>query len=472
MMGPLLRRKKIVSVPLGSTGDGFFFGAPPPSSGTPTRASVPRGEAEKAGRTRKNSLIGNVIRRKQVSLDLYAPEQADFFGVLVEEKPKVLDTAPDEAIGPATVPLAGEETEDEKPELTEEVKLFIPLRFSPPIKLPGDRHGAHGAAPIASVGPVDYAVRDAFERQCGHNQQLKRQIDMLTDRLEGETDQEQEKLLEDIQATRLNVELDTLELKNKLFGEKKELPKEEVSTEAAAGVVEEDFDDSGIIRATKIDYIWTGILLCIMIAFTGAVVGWETHLDESSSTFGPVGLACATPCAGDLESQDYFNGHSHFETGQFIQLTMQMDPYPNVEAKARVEIVGHDTGHVKAEVFFGPPLDEDPATFVEKIAVDFDDPHEEHIINVYSTNSTVKLTYKLHASTLTHMAKHSELIAALIMIFVYIFILLEVIHRTLVAIFGSLVALLFFFIIHEVRPHETRVVNHWCNNRPLTFPRI
>jgi hypothetical protein len=89
MMGPLLRRKKIVSVPLGSTGDGFFFGAPPPSSGTPTRASVPRGEAEKAGRTRKNSLIGNVIRRKQVSLDLYAPEQAEFFGAPLEEEPEV-----------------------------------------------------------------------------------------------------------------------------------------------------------------------------------------------------------------------------------------------------------------------------------------------------------------------------------------------------------------------------------------------
>jgi hypothetical protein len=60
----------------------------------------------------------------------------------------------------------------------------------------------------------------------------------------------------------------------------------------------------------------------------------------------------------------------------------------------------------------------------------------------------------LHASTLSQMAKYSELIAALIMIFVYIFILLEVIHRTLVAIFGSLIALLFFFIIHEVRPHD------------------
>jgi hypothetical protein len=309
---------------------------------------------------------------------------------------------------------------------------------------------------IADEGPVlDDAVRDAFDRQYKHSQQLKRQIDMLTDWLEGETDQEQEKLLEDIHTTRDYVESDTLELKNKLFGEEEELPEEEISLiMTAAGVAEDDFDDSGIIRATRLDYIWTGILICIMIAFTATVVAWPTHLDESSSTFGPVGLACATPCAGDLESQDYFNGHSQFETGQFIQLTMQLDPHPHDETEARVEIVGHDTGHVKAVLFFGPPLSEDPANFEEKIEVDFNDPHEEHIINVYSTNPTVKLTYKLHASTLAHMAKHSELIAALIMIFVYLFILLEVIHRTLVAVFGSLVALLFFFMIHEVRPHD------------------
>jgi hypothetical protein len=390
--------------------------------------------------------------RKQVSLDLYAPEQAEFFGAPLEEEPS-------EEVIEAGI-LAGEEDKEQAATAEEEVKLFKPLRFSPPSnKVPGgDRHGAHSAAApmIADDEPApDDAVRDAFERQYKHSQELRRQIDMLTDRLEGETDQEQEKLLEDIQTTRAHVESDTLELKNQLFGEEQDLPEEEIGLiMSAAGEAKDDFDDSGIIRAERIDYIWTGILLCIMIAFTVAVVAWPTHLDESSSTFGPVGLACATPCAGDLESQDYFNGNSQFETGQFIQLTMQLDAHPHDEAQARVEIVGHDTGQVKAELFFGPPLTDDPASFEEKIEVDFDHPHEEHIINVYSTNSTVKLTYKLHATTLAHMAKHSELIAALIMIFVYLFILLEVIHRTLVAIFGSLIALLFFFMIHEVRSHE------------------
>ena len=57
-----------------------------------------------------------------------------------------------------------------------------------------------------------------------------------------------------------------------------------------------------------------------------------------------------------------------------------------------------------------------------------------------------ELTYTLYASRLSPLADHSVLIAALIMIFVYFFILIEVIHRTLVAIFGSMVALFFFFL--------------------------
>lgn len=59
-----------------------------------------------------------------------------------------------------------------------------------------------------------------------------------------------------------------------------------------------------------------------------------------------------------------------------------------------------------------------------------------------------ELTFTLYASTLAPLAEHSVLIAALIMIFVYIFILLEVIHRTLVALFGSFVALFFLFLMH------------------------
>jgi hypothetical protein len=59
-----------------------------------------------------------------------------------------------------------------------------------------------------------------------------------------------------------------------------------------------------------------------------------------------------------------------------------------------------------------------------------------------------ELTFNLYAATLHPMASSSVLVAGLIMIFVYVFILLEVIHRTLVAIFGSFVALFFFFMMH------------------------
>ena len=488
MMGPLLRRKKVLSVPIGGAAraeDDFFAPAAPPSPGGGRAVSmaVPyhrdlsispgAGGAAPLVRKRRNrnSLsLGSLITRKQVSMDLYAPEAAEFFEG--EEEEEVLPLAPTLEGEGEEVPGQEPPTREEQQEHEKQVKLFKPLRFSPPAKLAGaavDHREFDPGAPSV-LKEQDDAVRQAFDQQQKHHQQLKRQIDMLTDHLEGINDPEQEKLMEDIQTTRDNVESDTLELKNKLFGEEFDLPQEEVDaieeaarrasgehvqqtfgTEVKVDEFVDDFDETGIIRARKKDYTWTGILLCVMIAFTGVVVGWETHLDETYSTFGVVGLACATPCEGSLESQDYFNGHSQFEEGQFIQLTMQIDPTPIPHTSAIVEIVGVETNHTKKTLEFGPVGDEVPETWVEKFEVDFDHPHEDHIINVHSSNSTVRLTYKLHAATLSHLAKHSELIAALIMIFVYIFILLEVIHRTLVAIFGSLVALLFFFLIHHVR---------------------
>jgi hypothetical protein len=279
--------------------------------------------------------------------------------------------------------------------------------------------------------------------------------------LESADDIEYEKLLEDIHATQADVEKETEDLQVKLFPAPHTVEEEPSSDESALKKIcdgdnldDEYYDDSHIIHATRNDYIWTGILLLILIGFLALVVGWETHLDETYSTFGAVGLACATPCTGNLTSQDYFHGHSHFEDGQFIELIMQLDPYPleeNMkETTTMVQIVGVETGHVKATVYMGPPDADDPITKVEKIEVDFDHPHEEHIINVTSTESSVTITYKLQANVLQPLAKYSEIIAATIMVLVYIFILLEVIHRTLVAIFGSMVALLFLFAIHGV----------------------
>ena len=80
----------------------------------------------------------------------------------------------------------------------------------------------------------------------------------------------------------------------------------------------------------------------------------------------------------------------------------------------------------------------------------WDDAQEDHVINSYSTTSPDdELSFTMNASTLSSLAEHSVIVAAVIMIMVYVFILLEVIHRTLVAIFGSLIALFFLFLMHD-----------------------
>jgi hypothetical protein len=509
MMGPLLRRKKVVSLPLGGHGNDLFFGDAPPrqdnissGSNSPDRKPQPQHKREESWppgqrrpqRKKTNSFMDNMIRRKQVSLDLYAPGQAAFFSVAEQEifeeesvpfAPKIHEEEPSahlEEEEDHTAPLEeGVEAAKTEPSVHEEeeppVTLFRPLQFSTPIK---DGRGGNGyghgnqdgtatleQAPAAPQGPViDDATRETFERQVEHSEALKRQIAMLTDKLEATDDMEYEKLLEDIQATQADVDKETADLHGKLFpAPPPPAIEEEISSNESAlkkegdgdNFDDEDYDDSHIIRANRGDYIWTGILLLILIGFTAGVVGWETHLDETYSTFGAVGLACATPCTGNLTSQDYFHEHSHFEDGQFIELIMQLDPYPldqdMLDTTTKVQIVGVETGQVKKTVYMGPPEAEGPITHVEKIEVDFDHPHEDHIINVTSTAPSVKITYKLQANVLRPLAKYSEIIAALIMIFVYMFILLEVIHRTLVAIFGSMVALLFLFAIHGVSSH-------------------
>ena len=128
MMGPLLRRKKVVSLPLlGSQGNNFFFGdAPPPHQESPDG----KPHNHRPQRKKSNSFMENLIRRKQVALDLYAPSQADaFFSVpehailredlipfdpqIYEEKPK----APlEEGVEAAKTEPSGEE-ETERPVL-------------------------------------------------------------------------------------------------------------------------------------------------------------------------------------------------------------------------------------------------------------------------------------------------------------------------------------------------------------------
>jgi Na+/H+ antiporter NhaD/arsenite permease-like protein len=211
-------------------------------------------------------------------------------------------------------------------------------------------------------------------------------------------------------------------------------------------LIEDEYEYEGdIIRATKRDYYWTALLGVIMLGFTIMLCVWDTHLDESALIRSPVGYACATPC---LNQTFFEEGHNTFKAGQVIELIMHLDPNHDTESQAIVEIVGIDSGAVKAVVKFGPANEEVRTTEDEQISVDFDNPGEEHVLQVVSTNANTTLTFTLHAATLSSLAEHSVIIAAVVLVSVYILILLEVIHRTLIAIFGSMVALFFLFLIH------------------------
>jgi Na+/H+ antiporter NhaD/arsenite permease-like protein len=243
-----------------------------------------------------------------------------------------------------------------------------------------------------------------------------------------------------------------LSKKKKISHEDEEVAKKEES--------EEEDMPPDIIRATRIDKIKALVLLILMITFVGVCIGWKTHEDESHSIFGLAGIACVTPCYGDVELRNFFIAHEdHFHKNDVIGLTMHLDPIPNEEdvfKRAKVEIIRIDKDAnglpvqtlVKTVESFGPPDEHHRETFEEKIEVDWEYPEHHHIINVISESGD-PLSFTLAATKQSPLSKHSILIAALIMVFVYIFILLEVIHRTLVSVFGSMIALFFFFLMHD-----------------------
>ena len=144
---------------------------------------------------------------------------------------------------------------------------------------------------------------------------------------------------------------------------------------------------------------------------------------------------------------------------------MHLDPVHgegSIFQEAHVEIAridGHSNNSTQTVVktlYFSPPDEHERKTFKEKIRVDWDYPGHYHVLNVYSHNGK-NLSFTLAASRQTALSQHSVLIAALIMVSVYVFILFEVIHRTLVAIFGSFIALFFLFLIHYGDTESIRV---------------
>ncbi len=82
-----------------------------------------------------------------------------------------------------------------------------------------------------------------------------------------------------------------------------------------------------------------------------------------------------------------------------------------------------------------------------KVPVSWEHPEHHHVIDVSSTY-THPVSFTLAAVKQSPLSQYSVIVAALIMVFVYVLILLEWIHRTLVAIYGSMVALFFFFLMN------------------------
>lgn len=584
MMGPILRRKRVVSMPLGgnSANELLFFGdrrgvpvashpihtvideaasaiteegsasnlmatpasrAPPAGHHRVRQSTAPAGgggglfdaQVGTAGggparrarphRGKSNSFMAGVLARRAVAMDMLPSEEADL-GVYEFFQP-IADAIKRAPVLPAGLDRGEEckeEMEEEDQDLEEgdvvgeqapaveefvegaagegeaaaargeaKKKLFKPLVFAPHVVPRGGSagHGHHGG---------------------GHGAHLP--------------------------APSAKTEVLTAPEAVPLAGGEGMIPEEGADT---SGESEEDiegadllekYDDSHIIRATRKDYFYTGILFCVMAALVGVVVGWDTHLDESDSIFGPVGLACKTPCRGDIYDQDYFRGRNTFETGNVIFLNPHIDATLTKNSYLRMVIRGVEsnmTKWVSLDDVFGPAsVEGERVTKEERVTVDWEYPGEQHVIDVISTTGSQELpppytealeaeeelhseeehadeeshannatggvattkegesdagdsegeaasqfhrllssssggdnsatlgiphhgelTYSLYASTLHPISRSSVLVAAIIMIIVYIFILLEVIHRTLVAIFGSFVALFFFFLMHD-----------------------
>lgn len=148
-------------------------------------------------------------------------------------------------------------------------------------------------------------------------------------------------------------------------------------------------------------------------------------------------------------------------------MVAHIDPKPNEEydsSETIVDIVRLDKDSKGQEIqtvvhsqTFGPPDSYSRETVKAKVTVDWEDPGNHHVINI-SSSSGYPISLTLAAMRQTPMTQRSVLIAALIMVFVYLFILLEWIHRTLVAIFGSMIALFFYFLMHGGETESIRTV--------------
>jgi hypothetical protein len=436
-----------------------------PSAVSSPRVKQNSGPDTRTGRVRQSSipkdLMKGMLRRKQISLDLLGPN--DFFSAPLEEDEELAGVAQERM--PTMKEDEEEGIEDKKTEPVvqedEMMKLFAPLRFSKPMKRRTGGGGGHGGRPSSSSGAEEFydeEVSDAFERYAAANALLESQVKSMKAYL-----QDEGVLTDKILQTSKDMEHTQAEIVEDEALLKKSLLKKQVDDKAVTSENQDSTLDDGIVRASKSDKMKAIACFVIMLALTIVICAWKTHEDEESYLRGPVGLACQTNCTGSPD-KDFFAGHAHFKSGQVIELTMHMDPNyhaHHAHEKVYVEVFGHETETVKKVIEFHPPLEE-RETEHKKFTIDFETPEEFHVLNVYTGHSSdsavdYDVSFTLAAKVLSPLAQKSEIIAACIMIIVYILILLEVVHRTLVAIAGSMIALMFYFIMHrgetESLPH-------------------
>lgn len=529
------------------------------------RASVRQDSENSHGKRPKKSFLRDIVRRKQVSLDLYGPN--DFFVVPSPEEEDALRQQQElatagglaeleeastnkeatqtevDAVSKAdkegvfevmTLPKEKDDTGPAKAEESPvEAKLFSPLRFKQRVMLK-NASGKTDPCVVPGAGldirMADVHIARTVLRLKQSNNDLHHHLMALKQNIESNTCQLDSSIRDDLLKSHKELIKAQEQMKEDkdilgtVFEESVALiekQEEEKSTKglqyALDNTKEEDLGggafgegdttdgdfDGTIIRASRSDYIRAGVCFILMMALTVVVAAWPTHLDEESFIHSPVGLACVTKCDGDLNTRDFFHGYSKFEQDDVISLVMHFDalhiPHQSSSSHdnggdktdheghnkseatttnaddgdnvtvhstedfrfleeatdggqviyAIVEIVGTTSGKVKATRKMGPVDHEKRITVEESLKAAFENVGEPHIINVRSSVDGTELSFTLAARVLSPLANYSELIAALIMIMVYVLILIEVIHRTLVSIIGSMIALLFFFIMER-----------------------
>lgn len=156
---------------------------------------------------------------------------------------------------------------------------------------------------------------------------------------------------------------------------------------------------------------------------------------------------------------------------------MHLDPYPRADDTEMVDSVIIQISQLENDyssgeqipvktITFGGPDDHHRKKYKEKLKVDWENPDKRHVLNVMSKSGN-NLSFTLAATRQTPLSNNSILIAALIMVVVYIFILLELIHRTLVSIYGSMVALFFYFLMHNGETESIKVIFNYARRHEM-----